>query len=683
MKKSILSMLICAAVTCAAYAQTGTALQHVHQAQEVQEGVSYDAIVVKLKPGKSQTYPLKLDDPALVATRMYHADNLSRERAAEIAELNARYGFDRYLRIELPENKKQDRNYIEHVIITIQQNQDVETVYPEAMPVGFQAEKQEAGQSSTLLKSTVNSSLSAVSVPDYRQQQDYLKAPDDKRSGFYIGGVNRDSVNQYIGNEGENITIVSSENCGWNANHVNLPPASFVQGPNKDTCNEREHNTASVGILAARDIGSGVRGLSYKSKVGYAAWPASNLFNVIPLLKAGDVVSLNMQTYGGEITGTCKSACYIPIEYLDSYFNVIKALTDKGVFVITSAGNGNINLDSPAFNGRWDTQVRDSGAIIAGAFCSKDGKKANFSTYGSRVTSSSRGCSDVTTTGYGNLYNRTNANYTGSFGGTSSATPIVAGVVASLSGIAKANGITVTPRQMRQILAETGTPIANGDSAKVGTQPDMARAVARILALKNGSDIPAIPAPTAAAGADYTMVSPTTGVSTYPLDGSKSLNAISYNWSVTKGVGTFFLEEKLNGVQVNSIDNAHAYAVIPANTEGQATFTLTTTGADGRTAQDSMTIMVSKPATPAKEDTPTKDDTPAKDDAPANDDVPATNTAPAYNGKIAYPTKCTKVSYNGKIWFNQWYVNPGQETPGAGGQWGAWRQQGTSNNSCK
>ncbi|WP_163335117.1 S8 family serine peptidase, partial [Enterobacter hormaechei] len=85
----------------------------------------------------------------------------------------------------------------------------------------------------------------------------------------------------------------------------------------------------------------------------------------------------------------------------------------------------------------------------------------------------SRGCNDVTTTGYGNLYNRTNATYTSTFGGTSSATPIVAGVVASLSGIAKAHGITVTPRQMRQILAETGTPIANGDSAKVGTQPDM------------------------------------------------------------------------------------------------------------------------------------------------------------------------------------------------------------------
>lgn len=247
-------------------------------------------------------------------------------------------------------------------------------------------------------------------------------------------------------------------------------------------------------------------------------------------------------------------------------------------------------------------------------------------------------------------------HYTNNFGGTSSSTPIVAGVVASLSGIAKAHGITVTPLQMRQILQETGTPAANGTGAIIGTQPDMERAVARIMALKNGGET--LPAPTAVAGADYTMVSSATCVSTWPLDGSKSLNAKSYNWSVTKGAGTFWLQEKLNGTLVNSLNSAHAYAAIPANSEGEVTYTLTTTGADGRTAQDSMTIKVSKPAAPALD-------------------------APAYNAKIAYPTKCTKVSYDGKIWMNQWYVNPGQETPGNGGTWGVWRQQGAAGNSCK
>ena len=96
-----------------------------------------------------------------------------------------------------------------------------------------------------------------------------------------------------------------------------------------------------------------------------------------------------------------------------------------------------------------------------------------------------------------------------------------------------------------------------------------------------------------------------------------------------KGAETFSLEANLNGTLVKSVDSAHAYAVIPANSEGEAVFTLTTTGADGRTATDSMTIKVTKRRYRERRH-PGKDDTPVK---------PA---APAYNAKIAYPTKCTK-----------------------------------------
>lgn len=686
MKKSILSLLICAAITCAAHAETAP------QIQLADEGVAYDSIVIKLKPDAdiADQSALKLHDPSLTVDAMYPVDKNAGEAAAEMMALNKRYGFDRYLRITLPGNQIQNKNYINSIINELEHNHNIESVYPEAIPVSLDETPEGDLPAKPKLKSAVNGTLGAAAIADYRNKQDYLKSPLEKRADYYMGGINRDSVNSYKGSDGEGVTIVSSENCAWNGSHLNLPPVAFSQGSatsTATTCKEREHNTASVGILAARDIGTGVRGITWKSKVAYASWPSSYLYNLIPQLNAGDVVSLNMQTYGGEVAGTCKSACYVPIENDQGYFNVIKALTDKGVFVVTSAGNGNINLDAPGFNGKFDTHVRDSGAIIAGAFCAKTGQRANFSTYGKRVTSSSWGCSDVFTTGYGAFINTLNANYTHSFGGTSSSTPIVAGVVASLSGIAKAHGITVTPLQMRQILQETGTPAASGTSAIIGTQPDMERAVAKIMALKNGGET--LPAPTAAAGADYTMVSSATGISTYPLDGSKSLNAKSWNWSVTKGAGTFFVEEKLNGTLVNSVNSAHAYAVIPANSEGEATYTLTTTGADGRTAQDSMTIRVTKPAvpaqdeTPAKDETPAQDETPAKDETPAQDETPAKDTTPAYNPKITYPVKCTKVSHNGKIWFNQWYVNPGQEEPGKGGTWGVWREQGATGNSCK
>ncbi|MEI9701738.1 serine protease [Enterobacter cloacae] len=664
MKKSALSLFICAAISFSAAAET------LVQNELAQDNATYTAIVLKLKPTtgllKATNNKITLSDASLTTTNMFRPTNLrSSTQSSELTELNKRYGFDRYLRIELPKDKSQDKTYINHIITELEQNQNVEFVYPEAEPISL-----DDTALTPQLKSSLNDNLTSAAVPDLRNKQDYLKAPDIKRTGYYMGGVNRDSVNHYAGSAGEGVTIISTEIDAWNTSHVNLPPMSLSSG--KTTYVEKhDHDTASVGIMAAKDMGTGIRGLAWKSRMGYAASASNNLYNLIPQLKAGDVVQIGIQVAGGYPAG-CQKDCWVAMESQTAYYDIIKALTDKGVHVIEAAGNGNINMDSPGFQGRFDAHVQDSGAILAGAFCAKDGKKASFSSYGSRITSSAWGCWDVVTTGYGDLYKNAGVNdsYTATFAGTSSANPIIAGVVASLSGIAKANGITVTPRQMRQILAETGTPLANGDSAKVGTQPDMERAVARIMALKDGNT-PVAPAPTAAAGADYTMVSPTTGVSTYPLDGSKSLNAKSYNWSVTKGAETFSLEANLNGTLVKSVDSAHAYAVIPANSEGEAVFTLTTTGADGRTATDSMTIKVTKPAVPEKDDTPAKDDTPVK---------PA---APAYNAKIAYPTKCTKVSYNGKIWFNQWYVNPGQETPGTGGQWGAWREQGSSSNSCK
>lgn len=664
MKKSTLSLFICAAISFSATAENQVQNEFAH------DNATYTAIVLKLKPTtgllKATNNKITLNDPSLITTNMFRPTNLrSSNQSSELTELNKRYGFDRYLRIALPQDKRQDKTYINHIITELEQNQNVEFVYPEAEPVSL-----DENALTPQVKSSVNNNLTSAAVPDFRNKQDYLKAPDVKRAGYYMGGVNRESVDHYAGSAGEGVTIISTEIYPWNTHHLNLPPMSLSSG--KTTYVEKQdHDTASVGIMTAKDIGTGIRGISWKSRLGYAASAHNNLYNLIPLLKADDVVQIGVHVAGGYPAG-CQKDCWVAMESEPAYYDVIKALTDKGVHVIEAAGNGNVNLDSPGFQGEFDVNVRDSGAILAGAFCAKNGKKASFSTYGSRVTSSAWGCWDVVSTGYGDLYKNggVNDSYTATFAGTSSSNPIIAGVVASLSGIAKANGITVTPRQMRQILAETGTPLANGDSAKVGTQPDMERAVARIMALKDGST-PVAPAPTAVAGADYALVSPTTGVITYALDGSKSLNAKSYNWRVTKGAETFSLEATLNGTLVKSVDSAHAYAVIPANSEGEATFTLTTTGADGRTATDSMTITVSKPAVPVK------DDTPAKDDTPVN---PA---APAYNAKIAYPTRCTKVSYNGKVWLNQWYVNPGQETPGTGGQWGAWREQGSSNNSCK
>ena len=651
MNKTGLALLICALLSAPAFAQNS--VTH----EQAWEGTSYLSVIVKLKPGTTlnKSSPFSLRDSTLAVSPLFTANHLRSSELSEMDALNERYGFNRYLRIALPADKQHDAAYINDVINELTARQDIELAYPESMPVSLEKGVNVPDVPPYSGLSYALNSTSQATVPDFRGLQDYTKSPDEKRPGYYMGGVNRDSVNQYTGHDGSGISLVSMENNAWNTSHVNLPPIEFHEGDKRYTPGE-DHDTSSVGIMAAKDINAGIKGLTWNARMGYVKWQANNLYNMIPRLKAGDVVQIGMQTGGGDVTG-CTSSCYVPQENAPAYYDVIKALTDKGVHVIQAAGNGNINLDHAGFNGKFDVKKRDSGAIIAGAFCADNGKKASFSTYGSRVTSASWGCWDVVTTGYGGLHSIKNAEYTSSFSGTSSANPIIAGVVASLSAIAKAHNITVTPQQKRSILQETGTPLAAGDSAKVGTHPNMAKAVARILELKEEEqeEVKAVP------GESFTVTGTTDSSRAYQLDGSASKNAVSWKWTIDKNsTGTFWLQEKHAGGWVREVSGPTARALIPANTDGEATYWLTVTGKDGSVSAEKITVTVKKPQLP---------------------DIPD-DSAEAYNPRIAYPVKCTRVSHNGKIWLNQWYVNAGQEEPGSGGEWGAWRTSDAANNSC-
>jgi hypothetical protein len=95
----------------------------------------------------------------------------------------------------------------------------------------------------------------------------------------------------------------------------------------------------------------------------------------------------------------------------------------------------------------------------------------------------------VVSTGYGDLYGgaddayRTVA-YTAEFSGTSSASPIVTGVVACLQGVARAQGGSLDPTTVRSLLRETGSPQMAGSAGaaaqRIGNRPDLAQLVARI-----------------------------------------------------------------------------------------------------------------------------------------------------------------------------------------------------------
>ncbi|GAG48239.1 unnamed protein product, partial [marine sediment metagenome] len=124
-----------------------------------------------------------------------------------------------------------------------------------------------------------------------------------------------------------------------------------------------------------------------------------------------------------------------------------------------------------------------SGAIIVGAGaapgCTAPPRsRLWFSTYGSRVDLQGWGeC--VVTAGYGDKQGGGDPDewYTGIFGGTSSASPIVAGAAAAVQGQALATSGVLTPAQIRERLVATGTPQNMSVVGQIGPLPNLALAV--------------------------------------------------------------------------------------------------------------------------------------------------------------------------------------------------------------
>ncbi|ENV34579.1 S8 family serine peptidase [Acinetobacter gerneri] len=452
-----------------------------------QNGQSYPAIVIKYNKTGGRNYRTVNSNNLVDQNgKLIVSEKLFKSKA-QTRSLNVDddpNGLQRYHHIKLPADKRSDSVYINNLLKNLAKHSDIELVYPTTDPVPL---------SEGVAQRSASSPRAATSqrTPDFTSQQYYLNAPTQAPQGYVLGGINWQNVRYNVGAQGENITIISAESYHWNTNHSDLP-ASFRDFGTPPAINY--HDTKSVGIMGAKDNGFGVTGIANKARFGHllANHFDSSLPSIIEAgdaLQAGDVIQVGMQVPATGIAG-CDKQCLVPMEYQPAWYDAIKTLTDKGIIVIQAAGNSNVNLDMASFNRKFDRSFRDSGAIIAGALCAKDGQKASFSTYGKSVTSASWGCWDVVSTTSNNvaadLYNGgDNDQYTKSFAGTSSANPIIAGAAASLSGYAKARRLTLTPREVRTILASTGTTLKGSegrvsDSTVVGTQPDLVRAFASV-----------------------------------------------------------------------------------------------------------------------------------------------------------------------------------------------------------
>ncbi len=328
---------------------------------------------------------------------------------------------------------------------------------------------------------------SEPATPDFSGQQGY----SDPASS---SGIDADYARTIPGGKGANVKVVDLER-NWNPQHedlskLRLPGALIANGTPDFIPSSIDHGTAVTGVVGADDNGFGVTGLVpdaglhytnvVNSEYGYDL--ANGLLAAAAGVDVGDVLIIEQQVVH------CGN--HAPMEVWDSVYDAIVTVVQSGRHVVEAGGNGNQNLDDPCFGSRFPADKPDSGAIIVGAGsapgCTGTPRtKLSFSNYGKRMDLQGWGqC--VTTTGYGALYGTgENDKYTGSFSGTSSASPIVASALASLLSVAEANGETLSPAQAREILIATGTP-QNG-TLKIGPLPNLRTAIDNYLA---GAEFP-------------------------------------------------------------------------------------------------------------------------------------------------------------------------------------------------
>lgn len=327
-----------------------------------------------------------------------------------------------------------------------------------------------ASMTSSLVSST-------IAARDLEPKQVYLNGANDS-------GVDAKWAWDTPGGSGKNVSVVDIE-YGWYTNHEDLTALrNAVISRGNVTASWEDHGTAVAGELWADRDGKGVTGIVYDSdaKLSHASFdndwqPARAVETAIRNTTAGDVILLEQQIEG------CGGG-FAPVEVVPSVYDVIKAATGRGIHVVEAAGNGSQNLDSSCYGGaEFPGGKGDSGAIIVGAgsssTCSRTPRKPmHYSSYGTRVDLQGWGeC--VYSTGFGDAEGRSNnTNYTKVFSGTSSAAPIVTGVVASVSSIAEERGLTLTPAEMRTLLKETG--LAQTGRKNIGPLPNIRRAVEQL-----------------------------------------------------------------------------------------------------------------------------------------------------------------------------------------------------------
>ncbi|HEY7132446.1 MAG TPA: S8 family serine peptidase [Candidatus Limnocylindrales bacterium] len=295
------------------------------------------------------------------------------------------------------------------------------------------------------------------------------------------GGIDARYAWTLAGGDGAGIGFVDMER-GWTLNHEDLTGAGItvISGTVKDY---HGHGTAVLGEVVAVDNAIGDVGIAPKATARVVSqWrtattygTAEAIVSAVGAMQFGDVLLLEAQTSYPGVSG------YVPVEVEDAVFDAIRLATALGIVVVEAGANGSEDLDAfmdtggNAILNRGSAAFRDSGAIMVGAASSASPHtRMWFSNFGSRIDCFGWG-ENIDTTGDGWTGTATNL-YTTNFGGTSGASPIIAGAAILVQSLAESSlGFRFSPLAVRRILsnAATGTASATPASDLIGVMPNL------------------------------------------------------------------------------------------------------------------------------------------------------------------------------------------------------------------
>ncbi len=298
-------------------------------------------------------------------------------------------------------------------------------------------------------------------------------------------GVGADRVQQPSGPpgaRGEGVRLADIEH-GWGLSegrlwHPDLPQAPIWYRGEANAPLFAEHGTRVLGILLGlhQDPPMDVRGLAPDSlpmlllgnlqpgpKRRDVQTTDTRLGEALALLSPGDIVLIEAQTravVGGAL---------LPAQADAPVADAIVACVAKGISVVAAAGNG---------GQRWEPTEDPGSIVVAGGRWEREGwVRSPRSNYGPGIHCFAEG-ERVTTTALPPPGRKSPFRVTTAFSGSSAAAAIIAGVAASVQGMARGlRNAPLRPSALRSLLSDPAlsTPAAG---LQIGGMPDLERLAA-------------------------------------------------------------------------------------------------------------------------------------------------------------------------------------------------------------